>query len=196
MSLEAIPESWLDLLENNAMVQKWHRETTNGTLPTDDVESLISYIKYHYEEDAHLMIGSEDGLPQSFVHWWSYICLGDDDSFSTPEYPALHHWHQNIGEHHSDLYPKKILTDMGVIAVMMTLMDILFTDLVLFEKERPYSKIPRLYCGQVVCENSGRPSTRADTLQYIMDGGLAIFRERGFKGGEKYWTTICEQYKV
>lgn len=196
MSLEAIPEDWLDLLENNAMVQKWHRETENGTLPTDDVESLISYIEYYYKEDTYRMIGSSDGLPQSFVYWWSYICLGDDVSFSNPEYPAMKHWRTNIREHHSDLYTSAELTEICVITVMMTLMDILFTDLVLFEKERPHSKIPRLYCGQVVCSKNRCPSTRADTLQYIMDGGLAIFRERGFKGGEKYWTTICEQYKV
>lgn len=195
MSLEPIPESWIDLLENNEMVQKWHRETENGTLPTDSVKSLISYIEDYYKEDMYKMIGSEDGLSQSFVHWWSFICLGDDDSFSNPEYPAMKHWRNNIREHHDHLYEGE-LTEICVITIMATWMDLLFTDLILFEKERPHSMIPRLYCGEVVCRKNGDLSTRANTLQYIMDGGLEIFRERGFKGGEKYWSTICEKYKM
>ena len=64
MSLEPIPENWMDLLENDDTVQKWHRETDNGTLPTDSVQSLISYIEYYYKEDVHRMIGSSEGLPQ------------------------------------------------------------------------------------------------------------------------------------
>jgi len=194
MSLEAIPENWMDLLESDDTVKRWHRETDNGTLPTDSVESLISYIEYYYKEDTHRMIGSSEGLPQSFVNWWCYICLGDD-SFSKPVYPAMKHWHGNIMEHHAELYNGD-LTEIAVLTVMTTWLDLLFTDMILFENERPYSKIPRLYCGTVVCTKKGCSSTRVDTMQYIMDGGRQIFRERGFKGGEKYWTTICEKYKM
>jgi hypothetical protein len=194
MSLEPIPENWMDLLENDDTVQKWHRETDNGTLPTDSVQSLISYIEYYYKEDVHRMIGSSEGLPQSFVHWWCHICLGDDIMFSKPDYPAMTHWHQNIMEHHPELY-KGELTEIVVLTVMATWLDLLLTDMILFENERPYSKIPRLYCGQVVCTKKGCLTTRVDTMQYIMDGGRQIFRERGFKGGEKYWTSICEKYK-
>ena len=54
MSLEPIPENWMDLLENDDTVQKWHRETDNGTLPTDSVESLISYIEYYYKNSTKM----------------------------------------------------------------------------------------------------------------------------------------------
>jgi hypothetical protein len=198
MSLEPIPKNWIALLENDNMVQRWHRETENGTLPTETAQQTISYIQRHYNQDTHRMIGTQDGMPQCFVHWWSHMLIGQVSDLYSFEYPVMKHWRDNIEKKHREFYSGE-LTDIGVITIMETWIDIIFTDMVLFEDEwgeSHRSKIPRLYCGEVVCVFEEKPATRAHTLEYIKAGGTAIFRERGFKEGEEYWKHICTKYTL
>jgi hypothetical protein len=198
MSLEVIPDNWIDLLETDEMVKSWHRDTQNGTLPTADVQQTISYIERHYPEDCKRMIAKPDGLPQSFVCWWCHS-LHSEIYGHRPHYPALNHWLQNIKQDHKDLCDQTEMDEVLVITVLATWLDILFTDIILFDNEKIRSKIPRMYCNQqnnIRCGQWEAPSSRRDTLNYIIQGGLSIFKERGFKEGEEYWKNLCKKYKI
>lgn len=198
MSLESIPDNWIDLLETDDMVKSWHRDTQNGTLPTTDVHKMISYLEKYYPEDCKRMVAEPNGLPQSFVYWWCHRLVDAAAGSAPGKYPVLTHWTTNIAEDHKELCPSVLPNDVLVITVMTTWMDILFTDIILFDNEDIRSKIPRMYCNKRLrCgSQTVEPSSRRNTLKYIMQGGLSIFRERGFKEGEEYWKHLCKKYKI
>ena len=50
MSLEHVPDNWLETMEKDIMVKKW-LQNTEHTFPTSDLASMISYIKRHFSKD-------------------------------------------------------------------------------------------------------------------------------------------------
>jgi hypothetical protein len=195
MSFEHVPENWLGTMEKDIMVKKW-LQNTEHTFPTTDLASMISYIKRHYSKDLSRMVVFEDGIPQSFVHWWCYGLLSMIGSTHLDQYPVMKKCMTNIREDHENFYVTEHLTESGVISVFKTWLSILYTDIVLYNNETPRKNVPRLYCGKVICLARGMPMSRRKTMKFIMDEGLEIFKERGFQEGEEYWIEICKKYKI
>ena len=70
MSLEHVPDNWLETMEKDIMVKKMASRIRNHTFPTSDLASMISYIKRHFSKDLSRMVVLEGIIPQSFAHWW------------------------------------------------------------------------------------------------------------------------------
>ena len=190
MSLEHVPESWLETMEKDDMVKKW-LQNTEHTFPTTDLRSMISYIKRHYNKDFDRIVVFGDGIPQSFAHWWCRCLLSTIHSTKIDQYPILERCLTNIREDHEHFCDTEHLSEVGVISVLKTWLSILYTDIILYNNETPRKNIPRLYCGKVICLSKGTPMSRRKTMSFIMDQGLEIFKERGFKEGEEYWIEIA-----
>lgn len=195
MSLEHVPDNWLETMEKDIMVKKW-LQNTEHTFPTSDLASMISYIKRHFSKDLSRMVVLEGIIPQSFAHWWCRGLISRIGSTGLNQYPAMKRCLTNIREHHEHFYDVEHLTEVGVISVLKTWLSILYTDIVLYNDETPRKNIPRLYCGKIICLSKGLPMSRKKTMKFIMDEGLEIFKERGFQEGEEYWIEICKKYKI
>ena len=195
MSLEHVPENWLQTIEKDTMVKKW-LQNTEHTFPTTDLSSMLSHVKRYYNKDFDRMVVFEGGIPQSFVHWWCRNLLSTIQSKQIVQYPTLERCLSNIRQDHKHLYDIEHLTEVGVITVLKTWLSILYTDIVLYNNENTRKNVPRLYCGKVICASKGTPMSRKETMEFIMKSGLEIFKERGFQQGEEYWLDLCKKYKI
>lgn len=195
MSFEDVPLKWIDTLENDKMVRKWTQKT-DDVMPVDSPNNIISYIKRHFGSDLNRIIVSESSIPQSFVHWWSRMFFDRLEGFTTAQYPCILKWIKDIKRDHPTFYKSDTISEVGVISVLTTWMDILYTDMILYEDENTRSNVPRLYCGKILCKHREKPMSRAQTLQFIMEEGHKIFEERGFNEGIEYWKALCNKYKI
>ena len=71
MSLEHVPDNWLETMEKDIMVKKW-LQNTEHTFPTSDLASMISYIKRHFSKDLSRMVVLE-GIISIFFTFVRYI---------------------------------------------------------------------------------------------------------------------------
>jgi len=190
MSLKTIPESWLDTLENDEDVIAWR---SSVDFPNSLTEMLF-FIHRHSPRSLERMVGSPEGMPQSFAHWWCYMRVARQEQLPAPVYKTIEHWKKYIGKYHA-----KILigapTDVSVITVFITWLDQLTSDQILFQDENVRWFVPRKYGDLILCNyKGGSPASRRDTAEFIKAQGHLIFKERGFKEGEQYWTEMCKKY--
>jgi len=188
MSSVAIPV-WMETLTDNKFVCLWIKTPKfPNTIPL-----MLSFISRTTPTVLDIMVGSDQDLPQSYAHWWCYTKFQPPPKTAMPHYPVIERCKDNIRQHHPNLITGN-LTDVMVITVLMTWLDQLFIDVVLFKYEKERNNIPRLYNGQVRSDGPSNSSRHA-TVAYIIEQGYAIFKERGFKEGFYLWTNICQRYK-
>lgn len=192
--MEAIPSDWLDTLDSDSQVIKWR---SDSGFDQQDIAEQLGFIYRVTPEAFGRMIGDAEHMPQSFAHWWCYARLSRRNGGpSIPKYPLITKWSALLAKYHSKLL-KGHVTDFTVISVLKTWLEQLYVDSLLFQDDGQRWNVPRLY-GDIVLSNSRlkNMSTRSETCSFIQKLGYGIFKERGFKEGEQYWSNVCERYNV
>lgn len=189
MSLEEIPENWLDTLEDEDVIQ-WR---SNVDFP-NSLKDMIYFIETHFPATFKRMVGEPSGMPQSFPHWWCYMRISRQKRQDFPYYPVLERWKKIIGQHHTKLL-KGDVTALSVITVFITWLDQLMSDQILFQDEKVRWFVPRKYGNLILCNHyDQKPASRRETVDFIKGEGLRIFKERGFKEGASYWLELSKKY--
>lgn len=191
--MEPIPTNWLETLDSDLHVVKWRSSSKFDLI---EIEGQLRFISLLTPEAFERVIGTDTSMPQSYPHWWCYARLSRATSGEeSPKYPLISKWKQLLTRHHSKML-RGPLTDFTVISVLKTWLEQLYVDTVLFHDESVRWNVPRLYGDVVLCNGKADPGSRSATVLFIQKLGVEIFKERGFKEGQEYWSEICKQYTM
>lgn len=191
--MEPIPTNWLETLDSDLHVVKWRSSSEFDLI---DIEGQLGFISRLTPEAFERMIGSDTSMPQSYPHWWCYLRLSRATTGEeSPKYPLISKWKQLLTRHHSKML-KGPPTDFTVISVLKTWLEQLYVDTLLFRDETVRWNVPRLYGDVVLCNGAADSGSRSATVLFIQKLGVEIFKERGFKEGQEYWSEICKQYTM
>ena len=192
--MEPIPTDWLSTLDSDSQVIKWR---CNSEFVQTDISAQLGFISRLTPKAFERMLGDSQHMPQSFAHWWCYARLSRRNGDAPkPKYPVITKWKSILRKYHSKMLKGRI-TDFTVISVLKTWLEQLYIDSLLFQDDDVRWNVPRLYV-DVVLYNSPKKnmSTRSETCSFIQELGHKIFKERGFKEGEQYWSDVCKQYNM
>ena len=200
--IEGIPEIWKNTLEQDDDVKRW---ISDPDFP-NATPKMIRFIHLRFGAATSRMLEDEDSMPQSFVHWWCHTRVErmrqrqagtlTSERYIPPNYPVLNNWKRAIMARHQQFFMSTDnLKGTDVITLFMTWLDQLYTDINLFPlDENGRSTIPRLEGRTIVLGSSSK--SRRDTMSFIKNQGLSIFKERGFTEGEAFWKKICQKYYI
>lgn len=183
-----MPSDWMDTLEDEPVVT-WLED---DDFPFSTSESMIQYLRRHYKKDVGTLIVSDAIMPQSFAHWWCRVRVTRRDGRTTPDYPTLTKWLSIVYE-----WRGEDTTPNDVFGTFKAWLDILFLDMTIYEDEAARHGVPRQIGDGVQWHGRRRNAkTRLETMRFIVNEGLEIFRERGWSDGYEYWNEECKKYNL
>lgn len=182
---------WFETLEDSP-VRDW---LDDDEFPFDTAENMIAYLSKHDVDALKRLLVDDSNIPQSFVHWWCHVRVARRDGPERPVYSCLESWLPVVAR-----WKKSDCQPTDVIGTFKVWMDLLFVDITVYDDENQRPNVPRLKNGAIHWRKRPKKTTlektRKDTLQFIMDQGHEIFRERGWIEGQLYWKSQCKKYSV
>ena len=160
------------------------------TNPTD----AIQYITAKWPEKLKTSVVIPGTIPQSYVYWW---CHCRDDFRKRRTYPPiasytrLERWRPAARK----WLNTDSVDDTDIIVMFKTWLDLLFIDLTVFNDELHREGVPCLHTNGIVSDikiPGIKHVTRRNTVKFIAQQGSAIFKERGFTEGLKWWLQECK----
>jgi|FLMP01.1.fsa_nt_emb hypothetical protein len=182
--IQRVPENWLDTKE----VHEWLR---HRDFPYDTVPNMLNYVHHRFGRSTlDQLVKTDDSFPQSYAHWWCTCRMAQlQHKEARADYSVLQKWSAIA------------LTQTGngtveaVFALLYNWLDTLSLDRFLFSDEQHRAHVPRLSQGRIVLENVGLTESRKSTVNYLVEQGHAIFQERGWTVGDKFWEENCQKYQ-
>jgi len=188
MNPSNVPERWFDTLEMPEIVE-W---LSDKNFPYDNAYHMVSYLKRKRAAGFERVVLDTSQVPQSFVHWWCHMRVARRTGLRVPEYTHMQKWLPRITK-----WKKGPARPEDVIGTFKVWLDILFLDISMYEDEFKRPNVPRRAGDDdIQWDEDGALAeyTRVETVQYVMNQGLAIFKERGWKDGASYWKRECKKY--
>ncbi len=185
MNPRKVPKRWFDTLEMAAVVD-W---LSDENFPIDTAENMVTHLRHKRVPEFNQLLIDKTHFPQSFVHWWCHMRVARRINLNTPAYAHMDKWLPRVM-----VWKKKAARPEDVIGTFKIWLDILFLDVSMYEDETHRPRVPRRVGDDIQWDGESTDYTRVDTIKYIMDQGLAIFKERGWKDGASYWKRECKKY--
>ena len=181
----AVPENWFETPE----ITTW---LAFRDFPFNSVENMVAYIRARFQFPEYFRLIDEK-FPQSYAHWWCHCRMAAiQNKEAVAVYPKLQKWCDVLAVNNGHSSPYQIF------GIMEGYLDMLALDIVLFPDEKQRENIPRIDVNNnfIMKHTNETLQTREKTIQYLIEEGASIFKERGWKDGYNYWLQKCQKYNV